>query len=383
MPYSFLAPPEILFGPDQSAKTLDVARRFGSRIFLVTGGKSFETLPVAKLLCDLPRWSVSGEPDVATVDEGVRRCREAGADVVVAVGGGSVIDSAKAVAGVVSNGGSVRDYLEQIGDRKLSTPPLPFIAIPTTSGSGSEATKNAVIRVPDLKVKRSIRHDLLLPRVAIVDPELSAVAPRAVAASAGLDAFTHLLEGYVSTGANAMTDALALPGIRMAARGLRLLAEGTSTADSQEGMALASLWGGMVLANAGLGAVHGLVAPLGGRCSIPHGIGCACLLVETMRANLAALRARAPRHPALERYEKVARRLSFDSPEKLADGLSALRRLLGVGSLSSYGATKDDVAPIVKAARGGSMKYNPIDLTDLELEGILVAALTPQSVAMQ
>ena len=377
MAYSFLTPPEILFGHDQSAKTLDVARRFGSRIFLVTGGRSFETLAVAKLLFGLPRWSVSGEPEVATVDDAVRQCRKAGADVVVAVGGGSALDSAKAVAAMVPHEGSVRDYLEQVGDRKLTKPPLPFIAVPTTAGSGSEATKNAVIRVPDLKVKRSLRHDLLIPRVAIVDPDLSAAAPRPVAASAGLDAFTHLLEGYLSTGATAMTDALALPGIRKAAAGLRTLAEGKPTAESQESMALASLWGGIVLANAGLGAVHGLVAPLGGRCAIPHGIGCACLLVETMRANLAALRARAPRSVALERYEKVARRLSFETPEKLADGLASLRRLLGVGSLASYGVTKDDVAPIVKASRGGSMKYNPIELTDAELEGIVTASMAP------
>jgi alcohol dehydrogenase class IV len=375
VPFTFLTPPEILFGHDESAKTLDVARRFGTRVFLVSGGRSFETLAVAKLLFGVPRWSVTGEPDVATVDEGVKRCREAGADVVVAVGGGSVLDSAKAVAGVAPNEGSIRDYLEQVGDRKLAKPPLPLIAVPTTAGSGSEATKNAVIRVPDLKVKRSIRHDLLVPRVAIVDPDLSAAAPRPVAASAGLDAFTHLLEGYVSTGAQAMTDALALPGIRKAARGLRTLAEGKPTAESQEAMALASLWGGIVLANAGLGAVHGLVAPLGGRCAIPHGIGCACLLVETMRANLAALRERSPRSPALERYQKVARRLSFETPEKMADGLAALRRLLGVGTLSSYGLTKEDIAPIVQASRGGSMRHNPIELTDAELDGIVRAAL--------
>jgi alcohol dehydrogenase class IV len=202
---------------------------------------------------------VSGEPDVATVDDAVRQCREAGADVVVAVGGGSALDAAKAVAGMAPQDGSVRDYLEQVGDRKLTKPPLPFVAVPTTAGSGSEATKNAVIRVPDLKVKRSLRHDQLIPRVAIVDPDLSAAAPRPVAASAGLDAFTHLLEGYVSTGATPMTDALALPGIRKAAAGLRRLAEGKPTSESQESMALASLWGGMVLANAGLGAVHGLV----------------------------------------------------------------------------------------------------------------------------
>jgi alcohol dehydrogenase class IV len=375
VPFSFLAPPEILFGPDESRKTLDVARRFGSRVFLVTGGRSFEALPVAKLLFDLPRWSVSGEPDVAMVDDGVRRCREVGADVVVAVGGGSAIDTAKAVAGMASNEGSVRDYLEQVGDRKLAKPPLPFIAVPTTAGSGSEATKNAVIRVPDLKVKRSLRHDLLIPRVAIVDPELSAAAPRHVAASAGLDAFTHLLEGYVSSGAHAMTDALALPGIKMAARGLRTLAESKPTVASQESMALASLWGGIVLANAGLGAVHGLVAPLGGRCAIPHGIGCACLLVETVKANLAALRARAPQSPALERYQKIARRLSFGTPEELVEGLARLRTLLGVGTLAAHGVTADDIGPIVKAARGGSMKYNPIELRDEELEGIVRASL--------
>jgi alcohol dehydrogenase class IV len=172
-----------------------------------------------------------------------------------------------------------------------------------------------------------------------------------------------------------MTDALALPGIRKAARGLRALAEGNHTAESQEAMALASLWGGIVLANAGLGAVHGLVAPLGGRCAIPHGIGCACLLVETMKTNLVALRQRAPQSPALERYQKVARRLSFRSPEDLAEGLAALRRLLGVGSLASFGVTPDDIAPIVKASRGGSMKYNPIELTDAELEGIVRASL--------
>jgi alcohol dehydrogenase class IV len=375
VPFTFITPPEILFGHDQSSKTLEVARRFGSRVFLVSGGRSFETLAVAKLLFGLPRWSVSGEPDVATVDDGVQRCREAGADVVVAVGGGSVMDAAKAVAGVAANEGSVRDYLEQVGDRKLIRTPLPLIAVPTTAGSGSEATKNAVIRVPDLKVKRSIRHDQLVPRVAIVDPDLSAAAPRPVAASAGLDAFTHLLEGYVSTGAHAMTDALALPGIRKAARGLRALAEGRHTAESQEAMALASLWGGIVLANAGLGAVHGLVAPLGGRCAIPHGIGCACLLVETMKTNLVALRQRAPQSPALERYEKVARRLSFRSPEDLAEGLASLRRLLGVAPLATYGVSADDVAPIVKASRGGSMKYNPIELTDAELEGIVRASL--------
>jgi alcohol dehydrogenase len=370
VPFSFLTPPEILFGPGESRKVLDVARRFGSRLFLVTGGKSFETLPVAALLSGIPRWSVSGEPDVATVDEGLRRCGDA--DVVVAIGGGSVLDAAKAVAGVAPHGGSVRDYLEQVGDKKLTKSPLPFIAVPTTAGSGSEATKNAVIRVPDLKVKRSIRHDLLVPRVAIVDPTLAAAAPKDVAASAALDAFTHLLEGYVSTGAHAMTDALALPGLALAAEGLRGIASGQ---DAFAAMSQASLWGGIVLANAGLGAVHGLVAPLGGRCAIPHGIGCACLLADTVRVNLQALRSRATDSPALGRYEKAAQALGLRSSDELLKLLTDYRRVFDLPRLSTRGMTAEDIAPIVKASRGGSMRSNPVELSDAELEGIVRAIM--------
>ena len=369
MAFSFLTPPEILFGSDESRKTLDVARRFGSRIFVVTGAKSFDSLPIRSMFAGLKRWSVSGEPEIATVDEGVRQCGDA--DVIVAVGGGSVMDTAKAVAGVAANGGSVRDYLEQVGDKKLTKAPLPFIAVPTTAGSGSEATKNAVIRVPDLKVKRSIRHDLLMPRVAIVDPQLSAVAPRDVAASSALDAFTHLLEGYVSTGAQAMTDAIALPGLALAAEGLRGIAAGQ---DAFASMSQASLWGGMVLANAGLGAIHGLVAPLGGRCAIAHGIGCACLLADTVRVNLTALRARAKDSPALGRYEKAAQALGLKSADGLLALLTGYRRTFDLPALSSRGLTADDLAPIVKASRGGSMRYNPIELSDAELESILRAA---------
>jgi alcohol dehydrogenase class IV len=368
--FSFLTPPEILFGPGESRKVLDVARRFGSRIFLVTGGRSFDALPVAPVLAGLPRWSVSGEPDVATVDEGLRRCGDA--DVVVAVGGGSVLDSAKAVAGVAPLGGSVRDYLEQVGDKKLSRAPLPLIAVPTTAGSGSEATKNAVIRVPDLRVKRSIRHDLLVPRVAIVDPDLAAAAPKAVAASAALDAFTHLLEGYVSTGAHPMTDALALPGLALAAEGLQGIASGRNAFAS---MSQASLWGGIVLANAGLGAVHGLVAPLGGRCAIPHGIGCACLLADTVRVNLQALRSRASDSPALERYERAARALGLHSTDDLLKLLADYRRIFDLPRLSTRGMSPEDIAPIVKASRGGSMRSNPVELSDAELESIVRAIM--------
>lgn len=373
MGFTFLAPPEIRFGAGESRRLPEILARFGRRPFLVTGARTPERFPFLAALGDLPRFAVSGEPDVAAVDEAARQAREAGADVVLAVGGGSALDTGKAVSAMVVHEGSVLDYLEQVGTgRTLQRPPLPFVAVPTTAGSGSEATKNAVIRVPERRVKRSLRHDLLMPRVAVVDPDLAATAPRAVAASAGLDALTHLLEGFVSTGAGPMTDALARPGLARAARGLEALAEGAPDAES---MALAALWGGLVLANAGLGAVHGLVAPLGGRWAIPHGLGCAALLVDTLRANLRALRARAPRSPSLERYTEAARLFGARDPERLLERLDDLRRRLDVPRLAAYGVGESDVEPIVRDSRGGSMRFNPIELTDAELADIVRAAL--------
>jgi alcohol dehydrogenase len=211
-----------------------------------------------------------------------------------------------------------------------------------------------------------MRSEYMIPRVAVIDPQLSETCPLPVAASAGLDALTHLIEAYVSTGAQPTTDALALGGIRVAAQGLLALARAKPNI---EAMALASFWGGIVLANAGLGAVHGLVAPLGGRCSVPHGMGCACMLAATMRTNIEALRARAPESPALERYVRVGEAL-----EGVPD-LDQLRRDLGVPSLASFGLSPEEIPLIIAGSRAGSMKYNPIELTDAELKGILLAAL--------
>jgi alcohol dehydrogenase class IV len=333
--------------------------RFGRRPFVVTGSRG-----APFRLNDAVVWPVHGEPEIGTADEGARRCREAGCDVVVGVGGGSVLDTAKAAAALAPNGGEALDYLEGVGRGKtLELPSLPFIAIPTTAGSGSEATRNAVLRVPDLKVKRSLRSDFMMPRVAIVDPRLSESCPRPVAASAGLDALTHLIEGYVSIGANRETDAFALHGIELAAEGLLALARKKNGVDS---MALASFWGGIVLANAGLGAVHGLVAPLGGRCGIPHGMGCSCLLTATIDVNIKALRSRAPESPAIRRYEEIITTLK---------GAPSLRRDLGVPPLASFGVSAAEIPAIIAGSRAGSMNYNPITLTDAELEEILLRSL--------
>jgi alcohol dehydrogenase class IV len=275
-----------------------------------------------------------------------------------------VLDTAKAAAALAPNGGEALDYLEGVGrGRVLERPSLPFIAVPTTAGSGSEATRNAVLRVPDLHVKRSLRSEFMVPRVALIDPELSESCPLPVAASAGLDALTHLIEGYVSIGAQPTTDALALKGITLAARGLVGLSRGKPDV---EAMSLASFWGGIVLANAGLGAVHGLVAPLGGRFEVPHGMGCACLLTATMRTNISALRERAPDSPALLRYEEILREV----PD-----LDLLRSDLGVPSLGAFGLSADQFSAVIAGSRAGSMNFNPITLTDSELEEILADSI--------
>lgn len=362
MAFALRVPQEVHFGKGEVRKLPELVGRFGRRPFLVTGSR-----PAPVALSDAVRWSVHGEPEIATADEGARLCRESKCDVVVGIGGGSVLDLAKAAAALAVNGGEALDYLEGVGrGRVLEKPSLPYIAVPTTAGSGSEATRNSVLRVPDLQVKRSLRSEFMIPRVAVIDPELSESCPIAVAASAGLDALTHLIEGYVSIGAQPTTDALALKGIVLAAKGLVGLSRGEPDVES---MSLASFWGGIVLANAGLGAVHGLVAPLGGRFAVPHGMGCACMLTATMRMNIKALRERLPGSPALGRYAEVAEALR-EIPQ-----LDDIRRDLGVPSLKAFGFTPDQTPAVIAGSRAGSMNYNPITLTDSELEQILLESL--------
>lgn len=392
-----------MFGRGTARRAAELTLPLGRRVFLVTGGRSLEHGGhLARLTGELERqkvpWtrlSVTQEPDVALIDRATALCREAECEVVLAVGGGSVLDAGKAVAALATNPGSVIEYLEDAGrgaPRPLSQPPLPVVALPTTCGSGSETTRNSVVRIPELQVKRSLRNDSLLPRVALIDPELAQGAPLSVAAAAGLDALTHLLEGYVSRGAQPTTDALALRGLGLAARALSVLAEladsaapiSASADDSDprgaafDQMALASLWGGIVLANAGLGAVHGLVAPLGGHYEVAHGDACACLLPATLLANIEALNRRAPAHPALARYREIIALICPDgpqTPERAAEKLGSLRQKLGVRSLRERGVSPQSLSRIVAQARGGSMRSNPIDLSDAELEAILINTL--------
>lgn len=393
MKFSFRTAPEILFGAGTLSQAPAIVARYGTRCLLVTGKHSLsrsgrlqsieESLQqggVASIHC-----VVDGEPDLAIADACTRIARESNCDIVLAIGGGSVIDAAKAAAALATNDGNALDYIEAVGrGRTIDKLPLPLIAVPATAGSGSEVTKNAVLRVPELRVKRSIRSDMMVPCVAIIDPALISSAPRHVAASSGLDALTHLIEAYLSKGAQPMTDALVVPGISMAYRALVALAENRTNAESDDSMALAALWGGIALANAGLGAVHGLVAPLGGLCSVPHGAGCGCLLAATFATNVHALRSRAPHNPALARAEHIARMILPESdsqrtPENAALALERLRRNLGVPSLAAYGVAEANLAEVIAGSRAGSMRHNPIDLTDDELDGILRQSMNQPS----
>jgi alcohol dehydrogenase class IV len=281
MQFQFRCAGQLLFGRGEHRRAAGLAAGLGRRVFLVTGAASLAksgvlsslTASLAERAEHIEHVTVSAEPTVDQADSLAKQCQAAGCQVVLAVGGGSVLDVGKAVAALATNAGAGIDYLEDVGrgpPRALAEVPLPVVAVPTTAGSGSEVTRNSVLKVPELQVKRSLRSDLMIPKVAIVDPDLLTTAPQRVAASAGMDALTHLIEGYLSTGAQPLTDALALRGIRLLWQALHRLADcfrgrlASLHPDTYEQLALTSLWGGIVLANAGLGAVHGLVAPLGG-----------------------------------------------------------------------------------------------------------------------
>ncbi|HZL15147.1 MAG TPA: iron-containing alcohol dehydrogenase [Verrucomicrobiae bacterium] len=402
--------PRIVFGAGRVRELPAIAAGFGSRVLLVTGGRSFREGPawealVAGLAAAGVSWShlaVTGEPSPDLVDGTVADARRDPPDLVVGIGGGAALDTAKAVAGLLRSGTSVLDHLEGVGrNLPYPGPATPFVAVPTTAGTGSEATKNAVIsgRLPgagagDPPFKKSFRDDRLVAAVALVDPDLLAGCPPAVIAGEGMDALTQLLEALTSTGASSFTDAVARSGL--AAIGTALPAwhaaaiagaGAADTADARGAMAWAALCSGIALANAGLGAAHGLVAPLGARFGIHHGTGCGALLAAVTHANLAALAERAPGSPALLRYADAGRLLAGGAPsagaalsddearDALLATLDRLTAALGVPRLGTLGVSPDAFPALVAESRGSSMRTNPVVLTDTEIEGILAASL--------
>ena len=384
MRFEFATAARVIFGPGVLREVGPLAHGFGPRALVVTGANPQR----ADLLLSLLReqgvaaftFPVRGEPELATVQRGVALAKQENCGLVISFGGGSALDAGKAIAAMLANPGDLLDYLEVIGRGKaLAAPSAPFIAVPTTAGTGSEVTRNAVLASPAHGVKVSLRSPYMLPRVAVVDPELTYDLPPAVTASTGLDALTQLIEPYVSCRANPMTDALCVEGMRRAARSLRVaFAEGRNAA-ARTDMSVASLFGGLALANAGLGAAHGFAGPIGGQFPAPHGAVCAALLPHVMEANLSALRQRLPTAETLQRYEEVARLVTGSVTATAEAGVAWVSKLvvdLGIPSLGHYGLKREHTAELVeKAAHASSMKANPIVLTPDELAGILQRAL--------
>lgn len=385
MRFDFTTATRIVFGSGTLKEIGPVAKEFGQAALVVTGSKPERAAKLVELLgqCGIRSvsFAVPGEPELATVEQGVALAKQEHCDLVIAFGGGSAIDAGKAIAAMLANPGELLDYLEIIGrGQSITKPPAPFIAIPTTAGTGAEVTRNAVLASPTHHVKVSLRSPLMLPRVALVDPELTLGLPRAVTAASGLDALTQLIEPYLSCRANPITDALCLAGIGRAAHSLRRVFEHRDDLAAREDMALASLWSGMALANAGLGAVHGFAGPIGGMFPAPHGAVCAALLPHAMRINLRAVSERNPGSETLRKFTEVARVLTGNTNATAEDGvrwLAELVRDLQIPPLNRYGITPAHSAELVqKAAAASSMKGNPLPLTADELNEILSAALS-------
>jgi alcohol dehydrogenase class IV len=351
----------------------------GKRAFVVTG----QSLERAGLLLkelnkegiEYVTFNVGGEPTTITAKTGIEQARRAKSDLVIGIGGGSALDTGKVIAAMLTNMGELEDYLEVVGHGKpLTQSPVPYIAIPTTAGTGAEVTQNAVLSVPEHQVKVSLRGPLISPHLAVVDPVLTYSMPPSITASTGLDALTQLMEAYVSNKANPLTDGICREGLKRAGRSLLQAYEDGNDPTAREDMALASLFSGLALANAKLGAVHGLAGPLGGMISAPHGTICARLLPYVMEANVQALQNRAPSSPALARYDEIAQLLTAITA-KTVDGIEWVRNIcwvLKVPSRSEFGLKEQDFPTVVaKSQKSSSMKGNPISLTDDELMAIL------------
>jgi alcohol dehydrogenase class IV len=392
MRFEFATATRIIFGPGNLQKVPSIVAGIGHRALVVTGRSTERASPLIEGLnaaddgLSATTFSVTGEPTTDIVQEGAEFARELTCDVVIGFGGGSALDAGKAIAALLTNGGQPLDYLEVIGrGQPIAQPPAPFIAIPTTAGTGAEVTRNAVLLSRKHQVKVSLRSPLMLPRLAVVDPELTYGLPPEVTASTGLDALTQVIEPYVSNKANPLTDALCREGMRRAARSLRrayesaLEGEAEDDSAAREDMALTSLLGGLALANAKLGAVHGFAGPLGGMFHGPHGAICARLLPPVMVVNVRALQDRLPNSEPLRRYNEVAQILTGNPNAIANDGVAWVQELcdaLQVPPLADWGVTQADFPALIeKSAISSSMKGNPITLTPDEMERILARAL--------
>jgi alcohol dehydrogenase class IV len=384
MHFEFATAARIVFGWGEARQLAAAAAQMGSRALVVAGSSPGRARPLianlesAGVACAL--FSTPSEPTIDLIRTGAGYARAEGCGIVIAIGGGSAIDAGKALAALLTNPGEPLDYLEVIGrGQPLQQPSAPLIAVPTTAGSGAEVTRNAVLASPAHRVKASLRSPFLLPKLALVDPELTLNLPPAITAATGLDALTQLIEPYVSSRANAMTDVYCVDGLRRVAGALPRVWEDGQDREARIAMSHASLLGGIALANAGLGAVHAFAAAIGGMWKAPHGAICAAVLPHAIEVNVEALRRRAPTNPALRRYDEIARLLTRQ-PHAIADDavlfIANLCDRLEIPPLRTYGVTEADIPGLAEKAAGTtSMKGNPIQLTPEELCEIALRAL--------
>ncbi len=384
MTFDFATAQRIIFGPGKLQELPALSQALGRRAALVTGSSAERIAPVFRILkaggANPAAFSIRGEPTTERIAILVKQARELGCDHVIAFGGGSVIDAGKAIAALLTNTRDLMDYLEVIGKGEpLTETPAPCIAIPTTAGTGAEVTRNSVLLSPAHQLKVSMRHPKMLPTVALVDPELTVSMPPEVTASTGLDAFTQLLEAFVSIKANPLTDGICREGLEKVSRALPRAYTNGGDLDARTDMAIGSLFGGLALANAGLGAVHGFAGPIGGMFKAPHGMVCATLLSAVCSANIRALQDREPNSPALAKYAEAAGIITGNpaaTPGDTLPWISDCCAKLNVPGLADFGISEADIPAIVeKATCASSMKGNPIKLTDDELAGILQNSL--------
>jgi alcohol dehydrogenase class IV len=381
--FEFATSQRVVFGPGVLSEAAPAARTFGRRALVVVSSTDRAAGLIAQLrdagLSPLP-FLVTNEPSVTSVLDGLQQARASKCDVVLAMGGGSALDSGKAIAALLGNPGEITDYLEVIGKgQPVIQAPVACIAIPTTAGTGAEVTRNAVITIQEKNIKVSLRGPALLTRLAIVDPELTYSLPADLTATTGMDALTQLIEPYVSNSSNPVTDAICREGLQRAARSLARAHADGGDRSAREDMSLASLFGGLALANARLGAVHGMAGPIGGMCHAPHGAVCAKLLPLVMETNLRALQTRQPDSPVLRRFEEIARLLTGKGQASAEDGVDWVKNLvaaLGIRPLGSYGLSERQFPTLVEQSRkASSMTGNPIVMKDEELLQILARAV--------
>ncbi len=376
-------PSKVVFGRGVSKDAAQLATQMGRSILLVTGKQTQRVQSIIDLLqhkaARMTHHIVTGEPTVWALNAGVAKARDAGCDAVLAVGGGSTLDMGKAIAAMLNNPGDPLEYLEVVGaGQPLINRSVPCITVPTTAGTGAEVTRNAVLCVEDQHVKVSLRSPLILPAAAYIDPDMTKVMPPSITATTGCDALLQLMEAYTTRRSNPLTDMLCVNGLKQAFWALPAAVEDGDNMDAREAMCLASLYSGIALTNAGLGAIHGFAAAIGGLTGARHGATCAALAPSVLRTNIKAIRERCCDCPVLGRYQQLAAMATQrdDAPaEALADWLEDLIVRLHIPTLKEQGLSADALPQLVSQARqASSMKGNPIELTEEEMLDTLTAA---------